>query len=132
MQAIITIPGKPKGKDRPRFWQGHAVTSASTRAYERLVKSIYKKETSTTFHGAVAVSIKAYYQIPKSTPKAARMMMLEGDRLPCVKPDIDNIPKTILDALNGVAYDDDKQVVHLTVSKRYAEEARVDVEVKEV
>ena len=128
----ITIPGKPKGKDRPRFYKGHAVTSASTRAYERKVKSIYKKETSITFHGAVIVSIKAFYQIPKNTPKAVKKMMLDGERLPCVRPDIDNLPKIILDALNGVAYDDDKQVVDMIITKRYAEEAHVDVEVQEV
>lgn len=128
----ITIPGKPKAKDRPIFFNGHAYTSKSTRAYEKKVKSIWKDKTSITFHGAVDVSITAYYQIPKSTSKVAKEMMLEGIRLPGKKPDADNIGKIIMDALNGLAYDDDKQVVDLHVSKRYAEEAHVDVEVKEV
>ncbi len=35
------------------------------------------------------------------------------------KPDCDNIAKIILDALNGLAYDDDAQVVKLYVEKRY-------------
>ena len=53
--------------------------------------------------------------------------MLAGDLLPCKKPDIDNIAKAVLDALNGVAYGDDNQVTALEVSKHYAAEAHVDV-----
>ena len=33
--------------------------------------------------------------------------------------DLDNIAKTVLDALNGIAYDDDKQIIFLCVNKRY-------------
>jgi Holliday junction resolvase RusA-like endonuclease len=43
------------------------------------------------------------------------------------KPDVDNIAKSILDALNGTAYDDDKRVVALTIYKEYADIARVNV-----
>ena len=35
--------------------------------------------------------------------------------------DLDNIAKTILDALNGVAYKDDKQVQELHVAKKYSD-----------
>lgn len=50
--------------------------------------------------------------------------------LRCKKPDIDNIAKVILDALNGIAYRDDTQVVSLSCQKQYAEEARVEVEIE--
>lgn len=46
------------------------------------------------------------------------------------KPDSDNIAKAILDALNGVAYYDDSQVVGLTVKKEYGDSARVEVEIE--
>ena len=35
-------------------------------------------------------------------------------------PDLDNLEKSILDALNGVAYTDDRLVVAKSASKRYA------------
>ena len=44
--------------------------------------------------------------------------MLNGELLPAKKPDIDNIVKAVLDALNEVAYRDDTQAVsytHLTL-----------------
>ena len=43
--------------------------------------------------------------------------MLNGELLPAKKPDIDNIVKAVLDALNEVAYRDDTQVVELQVRK---------------
>ena len=54
-------------------------------------------------------------------------MMLDNKIYPTVKPDTDNIAKSILDALNGIAYKDDKQVVTLSVKKRYDEVPRVSV-----
>ena len=38
---------------------------------------------------------------------------------PCVRPDVDKLARALLDALTGVAYEDDGQVVTLTVRKRY-------------
>ena len=49
-----------------------------------------------------------------------------------MKPDIDNVIKAALDAMNDVVYDDDKQVFELVVSKRYTEscEGYIEVEVE--
>ena len=55
--------------------------------------------------------------------------MLAGYEKPCKKPDIDNIAKVILDALNDVAYHDDTQVVSLSMQKKYSREAKVEVEI---
>ena len=78
------------------------------------------------------VRIYAYYKIPKSTSKKKRAEMLEGRIFPTIKPDADNVAKIILDALNGVVYEDDKQVVGLLTLKRYSEEPRVEVIINEV
>jgi len=58
--------------------------------------------------------------------------MLEDEIYPTIKPDTDNIAKIILDSLNGIAYKDDKQVIRLSVEKRYAEEPSVSVWISEV
>jgi Holliday junction resolvase RusA-like endonuclease len=74
------------------------------------------------------VYITAFFPIPKSTSKKNRALMLEDKLLPTKKPDSDNIAKVICDALNGVAYGDDTQIVKLVVNKRYtAEEPKVIV-----
>lgn len=59
-------------------------------------------------------------------------MMLDNKIFPTIKPDTDNIAKSILDSLNGIAYLDDKQVIRLTVEKWYAEVPSVSVKIKEV
>lgn len=33
----ITVLGNPKGKGRPRFYRGHAVTPKATREYEGMI-----------------------------------------------------------------------------------------------
>lgn len=58
--------------------------------------------------------------------------MLSGELLPTKKPDIDNITKCVLDALNGIAYHDDSQIVRLTVEKFYAQQPRVEVDICDI
>ena len=59
--------------------------------------------------------------------------MAEWKLHPTKKPDADNIAKVICDALNGVAYGDDTQVVNLNVKKRYTdEEPKVIVHIEQL
>lgn len=68
--------------------------------------------------------------VPKSVSKVKREKMLSGSIKPGVKPDLDNVAKSILDALNGIAYYDDNQITDLKIAKRYSEKPRVDVILK--
>ena len=56
--------------------------------------------------------------------------MMAGEEYPTKKPDIDNIVKNILDALNVMAWADDAQVVSLIVSKVWSDNPRVEVVVE--
>ena len=107
--------GKVRGKGRPRFTRcGHAYTPKPTRDYERAIREAFENAPGRPpepFSGPIAVCIMTYRQLPKSTPKSVSS---EHDTH---KPDIDNVAKIVLDALNGVAWEDDAQVVSLTVSK---------------
>lgn len=107
--------GKVRGKGRPRFTRGgHAYTPKGTRDYEMAIREAYENAPGRPpepFSGPIAVCINTYRQLPKSTPKS---VLSEPDTH---KPDIDNVAKIVLDALNGVAWEDDAQVVSLTVSK---------------
>lgn len=51
--------------------------------------------------------------------------MRENIIRPAKKPDCDNIAKIILDSLNGIAYEDDKQITSLTVEKYYGDMPKV-------
>ena len=69
----------------------------------------------------------AYIRIPKSATKVTKSKMLSGEIRPTVKPDWDNIGKLVADALNGVAYDDDKCIVDAQVKKIYSDHPRTDI-----
>jgi Holliday junction resolvase RusA-like endonuclease len=43
---------------------------------------------------------------------------------PRSKPDVDKLARTTLDALTGIAFDDDSRIVDLVTRKRYAEPGR--------
>ena len=55
--------------------------------------------------------------------------MKDGEIRPAKKPDIDNVCKVVADALNGVAYNDDRQIVYTEISKRYDDMPRMDVSI---
>lgn len=57
--------------------------------------------------------------------------MLDGKELPLKKPDIDNIVKVVADALNGVAYHDDTQIIMVVAKKVYSSLEGLDVTVEE-
>ena len=135
----LTVPGPPKGKARVRTVRGRggqtfSYTPEGTVLYENLVKTCYSQNCRFSFQNgeALDVHIHAFYDIPKSTSKKKREQMLSGDILPTKKPDIDNIAKCILDALNGVASHADTQVVLLTIRKSYSEIPRVEVEINKI
>lgn len=79
--------------------------------YEKAIATEYAKAGGVKFSGAISVYIDVHRQLPKSRPNR---LLAELDTS---KPDIDNVSKAVLDALNGVAYDDDKQVTSLHVVK---------------
>ena len=128
----IIIPGKPLGKQRPRVLKtGIAYTPKETVNYETFVKMLYleKYAGKKPFEGPVSMLISAFYQIPKSASKGRREAMARHHILPTTRPDIDNIAKIIMDALAGVAYQDDKQVTSCAINKLYSHEPKVVVDV---
>jgi Holliday junction resolvase RusA-like endonuclease len=100
------VPGKPRGKGRPRFSMktGHAYTPKDTASYENLVKVMYLNAGGELHEGPVHIYIDAYYQIPVSKSKKEKALMEKGELMPTVLPDADNIIKSVLDGLNNVAF----------------------------
>jgi crossover junction endodeoxyribonuclease RusA len=65
-----------------------------------------------TEEGPVTVAVSFLLPKPKSAPK--------WKRWPTAKPDLDKLIRAVFDALTGVLFKDDSQVVSVTASKAYA------------
>lgn len=126
------VPGHPQGKARARTTKFGSYTPEKTVLYENYIKLRYQQVSNYISDKPLEVYIYAYYEPPKSTSKKDRQMMLDGKIRPTKKPDIDNIAKVVLDALNGIAYKDDTQIIRLVVYKTYFETAHVGVSIVEV
>jgi len=136
VKVNFVIQGKVQAKQRPRFnrYSGKTYTPNETIAYENWVKTCYleKYKDKELMEKPLRVTIKAYFEIPKSTSKKRKQQMMDNEILPMVKPDTDNIAKGVLDSLNGIAYKDDKQVVELIVNKYYNNTPYVSVMIEEI
>lgn len=77
------------------------------------------------------MKIQAQYPIPQSLSKRKKREAIAGLIMPTTKPDGDNILKVVMDALNGLAYDDDKQVVKMGIIKVYGVNPGLMVQVGE-
>ncbi|MEY8763381.1 MULTISPECIES: RusA family crossover junction endodeoxyribonuclease [Clostridium] len=126
------IPGPPVGKQRPRVTRHGTYTPEKTANYERLIRDIYKINRFPKLEGYLSMSVSAYYPIPKRTSKVKKEKMLKGILLPDKKPDVDNVLKCICDALNKIAYDDDKQIISMFITKYYSKDPYVYVRLDEV
>lgn len=140
MYAQFTIYGPPQGKARARTVRNRATgktmsyTPEKTAVYENLVRMEYQAQCKDTWFTAqmeISAVIEAYYPIPASISEKRKELMRCGANCPTKKPDCDNIAKVILDALNGIAYRDDAQIVTLIVHKFYSDAPRVHVLLRE-
>ena len=128
----VTLFGPPRGKGRPRFTiKGHAYTDAATRAYElKLAWQAKAVHRGPPLEGPLVVAVTAFMPIPASWTKKMKHDA-EGLKLyPMSKPDIDNCIKSALDALSGIVWVDDKQIVALSARKFYAIQPRLTIKVE--
>ena len=121
----FTVGGPAVPKQRPRMGGRRAYTPKKTKDYEQKVRQAF----SDAYHGDVPVyeadtpvraSIQVIQGVPQSWSKKKREAALSGVVAPTTRNgDLDNIAKSILDALNECVYHDDCQVTTLIISKRY-------------
>lgn len=111
MEIKFRVLGQPCGKGRPRFAKGHVYTPKKTREYETDIKTAYISMSKGYSYKdtPVIVCIEARLKRAKSNKR----------KYAVTKPDLDNIIKAVLDGLNGVAFDDDRQVIEISAKKLY-------------
>lgn len=132
MNLIFEVPGKPQGKARARTTRNGTYTPEKTVLYENLIKVCYRQVTRQCTEEPLHITIEAVFEPVKSTSRVRREKMLSGEIKPTKRPDIDNIAKVVLDALNGVAYKDDTQVISLEVIKTYGPFEKLNVLIRSV
>lgn len=108
----ITVPRRPKVKARPRHnKRGQIFTPKSTLEEEDHVAAAWSEQVGEILNGPLELYI-AY------SPSETILHVLpspHGSRT--LRGDLDNYVKLTLDALNGVAWGDDGQVVRITAVK---------------
>lgn len=80
--------------------------------------------------GALEVDLIFYRPVQRSLSKTESARRLSNESKPIVKPDVDNYVKATLDALTGVLWHDDSQIVKLVSEKRYGETGKIIISVK--
>jgi Holliday junction resolvase RusA-like endonuclease len=139
MSFMVTfkVDADPVGKQRARYAKrGNFVqtyTPDKTRNYESLIKEAAIEAMGTSEPLETPVNLYLYIRapIPKSLPKKRIEACLNGLEKPIKKPDASNVLKSVEDAMNGVVYKDDSQIVNIHVSKVYSSVSGVDVCIKE-
>lgn len=145
MDLNIYIPGEACAQGRPRFTVIKNKTTGKSRAiafdpkeskdYKSLVKMAAQEAIDEQgwkyTELPLILTICVWKSIPKSKSKKFREAAIAGYEFPAVKPDVDNVAKTIMDALSKVAYKDDNQIVDLVIKKRFTEdEPHVNVRIE--
>jgi len=135
----FVIDGAPTAKGRPRFTSvggfARTYTPAKTKNAEGMIEwlaiNAMKQNQNTLITEPLVVFIEFRMPIPKSFSKTKILGCQCGSVVPTVKPDLDNLAKTVLDAMNKTVYKDDSQIVDLVVRKRYADKPCTIVSIKE-
>ena len=136
----LNIAGEPVAQGRPRFSTAggfaRAYDPAKSRDYKDYIKlaAAQKMQNIPPLEGALALSVRAYRQIPKSMSKKKAVLAEAGIILPITKPDLDNYVKAVKDALKGVCWRDDSQVVKYIepYGKYYSSRPRIEVDIYQI
>lgn len=129
----FTIMGKAKPKQSVKFTRkGIKYTPKDVVNYANWVRTCfyqaYPNHLPSMLEGYyLDVCINVFFKVPDSFSKKKREMALKGLLRYNKKPDADNCIKAQLDALNGIAYPDDKAIVDVQAHKHYAEEDYVTI-----
>ena len=115
------IPGKPVPQQRAKtiFRNGRVLGKYDPKQcveYKQHVAAVAHKkwdeEPGIILAGPILIAMT--FNLPK--PKTAKR------KSPTVKPDVDNLYKGVADALEGIAYVHDQQIVFAMIEKRYAKD----------
>lgn len=147
MTLSFVVPGvaQPAGSKRAFVKGGRAVVvddAKGSRPWKNAVSAEAAK--AMTFHSDDGTSgyrpplegpleLQVIFWLPR--PKGhygARGLRPSAPAYPAVRPDATKLLRAVEDAMTGIVWRDDAQVVHQVVGKRYGEPARTEIQVREL
>lgn len=128
MKHVFTVFGSPVAQGRPRFARAGNFVRAYDPDKSRGWKQEVRAQVLALLDGQPEIhdgplSLELHFHLPR--PKSLPKKVLYHTK----KPDADNLCKAIKDALRGIVYRDDSQIVTFMVSKQYGDPPRVIIEV---
>lgn len=133
----FTVMGEPVAQGRPRACRrGGGVgmyDPGKSKDYKRIVAAEARRSIGCEpLVGQLKIALRVFRPLPKSFSAKKKKLGLDGKLRPITKPDGSNYLKGVEDALNGIVYKDDSQLVTSVVEKYYGNPPRVEVEITEV
>lgn len=98
----FTVPGPPVPQSRPRVFRNGGVKTDSDKVanYKELIRLLCPR--GQVLSGRLRLSVLAVFKTPKKYEKCPEKAVISAD--------LDNVEKAIMDAMTGIAYEDDKQI----------------------
>lgn len=104
-----------------------------THEYKQRLRQLAQKQyTEAALADALKVDVSFFRAVQPSISNKERKRRINGEHRPVIKADIDNYIKALFDSLNGVVWQDDKQIVDLSAHKFYSDKPRIEIEVDPV
>ena len=137
MRYSIHIPVDPKPKARPRATRlGRVYTPKSSLDHEAAIRS---SVIATLEANGVAVvpicrpcKLGLVFDMPSNAGGWRKKAAAAGVFYPVRRWDLDNMAKSVMDALNGVLWDDDHRIMVLTASKRETTSGGIGITVESI
>lgn len=133
----LTIPIEPVEQERPKASRTrngvHLYDPPKVRSFKSVLALYTRMHYSgKPLEGPLSVKVRFYRRNQKRVSKRRLKLREEGKIRPTKKPDLSNYLKSFEDALNGVLWADDAQIVNEEISKYYSQKPRIEVEVNEI
>lgn len=138
MTVRFTIEGNPVAKGRHRSYinKGGRIgtyTPQKTESWENYIRMVARTYApGELMTGPVKLQCMFYMQIPKSWSQKKKEEAQTFNRFPTTKPDLDNMVKLVKDALKGIIWHDDSQVVFSRETKFYSVKPRTEIYIEEM
>ena len=135
MMIQFSMPIAPVPKGRPRLSRFGTYTPIKTANFENAVRVFASQAMGSQKPIETALEAFLYFRVgvPQSYSKKRTEACLSGSERPVTRNgDLDNLAKGALDAFNGIIFKDDCQIVEMHLTKVYAQEAGIDVLIKEI
>lgn len=138
MKIEITIPGEPKTQQRHRTFKRGTFTGTydpSEKDKKNFLVLCMEKKPEKPIDSPINMELTFYCGRPKNhygTGSKATVLKPTAPHFNVSRPDIDNLQKFVMDALNSVFYRDDSLICILSSAKLYDDVPRIEIKIETI